>query len=478
MAWVETSPGKFARPLGSIEQSQVDYITASASLTREPISIHCIADFSSSKPQSEVEWAFRKAWKAVRLLKSPDIATDFENGQSIYRVPTSWTVHSWLEDTFHVLPTDMPVHTAVSDTYQIIRWVPTCHLVPKSTTTSASQGTVILIISHWRTEAGGAFKILQHLFHYAQDLLGGDRILGMLRTHTAGDETALLTPSIENILMPNKESTPQSRMRMDEHMRNYCSHLPTVDFPVTKSITARSSEMKRQQRIYSIDSTAALVKACKSNNISITAAVQAAYLGAVWQLAPAEKAQRSYACMMPAQTRTRLPKGSPYRDQGCWSSANMMWLTVAPNQSFVDRAKSLRDQYKLADDPVWLFEDAREVIKRTIHPSGETPEPMAVPWFTSIGFLDNISEGSPTICCDHGDLTIETVTVWADNPGPGIVLGQWSFRGRLNIQIHWNVAYQDDELIGEALDLLEADLKSGLDIAMVHESIRGLDEIY
>jgi hypothetical protein len=478
MAWIETSPGKFARPLGSVEQSQVGYITAPSSSTREPIKIHCIADYSSSKPQSEVEQAFRRAWKAVRLLRSPDIATEFEDGQSIYRVPTPETLQGWLEDTFHVLPTDMPVHTAVSDTYPIIRWLPTCHLVPKTTTTSASQGTVILLISHWRTEAGGAFKILQHLFHYAQDLLGDGKVLDLLRAHIAGDETALLTPSIENILMPDKESTAQSKMRMDEHLRNYSSHLPTVDFPLTNAITASSSEMKRQQRIYTIDSTAALVKACKRNSISITAAVQAAYLGAVWRLAPAEKSQRSYSCMMPAQTRTRLPKESPYRDQGCWSSANMMWLTVAPKQSFLDRAKELRDQYKLADDPTWLFEDAREVIKRTLHPSGETPEPIAVPWFTSIGLLDNAAGGSPTFVSDHGDLTVNTVTVWADNPGPGIVLGQWSFRGRLNIQIHWNVSYQNDQLISKALDLLEEDLKSGLDVVMEHQSIRGLDEIY
>lgn len=479
MTWIQTSPGLFTRRLGAIEQSQVSYITASSPNQREPIKIHCIADFTSPHSQSEVESAFKEAWKALRLLKSPDIATEFRDGQTTYQVPSPQEVESWVEDTFMLSPLEARVHKTVSDTYGRAQWLPTCHLVPKSPQSSAFRGTIVLLISHWRTEAGGAFKIVQRLFQFAGELLVGDQTRSALRMHKSGEETTLLTPAIEDVLMPGKSSSPESKARINAHMNNYTSHLPTIDFPVTHSITAPSSSMKRHQRIYTTDSTSALVKACKSNDISVTAAVHAAYLGAVWRLAPAEKANRSYACMMPAQTRDRLPKQSPYRDQGCWSSANMMWLTSAPNQDFLTRARGLRDQYKLADSPVWLFEDAREVINRTLHPSGETPDgPIAVPWFTSIGLLDNKAGGAPTIVSDHGALKIDAVTVWADNPGPGIVLGQWSFRGRLNIQIHWNVAQQDDELISKALDLLEDALKTGLGVQVALEDTRGLDEIY
>jgi hypothetical protein len=457
-----------------MEVPMVGFISAKRPSPREPVKIHCIADFDVPHALDEVAHAFKEAWKAQRLLKSPDIATKFADGYTQYKVPSNQELDAWLNETFDVADTGTPVHEALRNTYLRFNWLPSLHVVPQYIQGERCRGSVVLLISHWRTEAQGAFKILNQLFDYASDLLAATSTQEALMKHTSGSEARLLVPTIEEILMPNKQSPPESKARIEKHFSKYRSHLPTIEFPAKGSLSAPPSDMKRSQRIYTASSTSRLVRACKAKGISTTAAIHSAYLGAVWQLAPADNKDRSYASMMPAQVRTRLPVSSPYREQGCWSAALMLYITAPVNQDFLTRAQLLREQYKLADDPTWLCEDARELIRQTQNPSGETPAgPAAIPWFTSIGLLDG-----PAFVPDHGDLKVERVAVWADNFGPGIVLGQWSFRGRLNLHIHWNVSYQTDIHIKDCLDKLEEILSMELGAEMVVEETRGHDQVY
>ena len=474
MAWTQSSPGIYSRPLGGIEQSQVSYIAAERPDAREPIKIHCIADFSAPYATDRVVQALKEGWKALRLLECPDIATTSDGGQKVYKVPSAKEVEVWLSRTFVVVKNDTPTDAAIRATYKEVELLPVCYLIPHSTSDGTFKGTVFLMVSHWRTEAGGAFKALDQLLKHTADLLEGATTKTALSKHKPGDEIQLLTPSIEDILMPNKTSSTASADRISKHMSHYTSHLPCIEFPTSAPLTSPPSSMKRAQRIYTPASTTTLIHASKRASISITATIHSAYLSAIYSIPSLTQRIRSYASMMPAQVRTRLPPSSPYRNQACWSSANMLFLAFPPNQSFHERAHTLRQQYKLADSPQWLYEDAREVVQRTLHPSGETPAgPAAIPWFTAIGLLDG-----ETLQSTHGGISVERATVWADNPGPGIVLGQWSFRGRLNIQIHWNVAFQSEGEINGCLDEMERVLERELGVQMVLEEVRGGDEVY
>ena len=474
MAWTETSSSVYSRPLGKCEHAMTAFISGERPSPREPIKIHCIADFTTSRSAEEVIAASRQAWKAVRLLKDPGIATTFENRRTEYKIPSAEDLEVWLGQTFAVAETGTSADEAIRETYTRLEWLSTLLLIPHHTTDSSFRASLVLFISHWRTEAQGAFRILNSVFTYVSDILAGGSTRDALSSHKLGSEVNLLIPAIEDIMMPNKESTPESKARIDQHMEKYTSALPTVEFPISGDLTAPSSYMKRSQRIYTAQSTSNLVSKCKSEGISVTAAIEAAYLGAIWQMAPKDQQSRLYACMMPTQVRTRLDKSSPYREQGCWNAAQMLWITAPPGHDFLTRAKHLGKQYKLADDPTWLYKDAREVIDETLSPSGETPDgPIAVPWFTSIGLLDGT-----TFVSDHADLKVERVAVWADNLYPGIVFGQWSFRGRLNLQIHWNVAYHTDAQIEQCLNIMERIFGSELGTEMAIEEVRGAEELY
>ena len=143
-------------------------------------------------------------------------------------------------------------------------------------------------------------------------------------------------------------------------------------------------------------------------------------------------------------------------------------LTAPAGQDFVTRARGLRRQYGLADQEVWLYEDMRAVSERVAEHFASVPaEPVALPWLTSFGVLDG-----EVIGAEHGSLEIGNVAVWADNVGPGIVLGLWTFRGRLNVQISWNAAFHGDGQIQEVMDMIDRTLAVELGVEMGIEEVR------
>lgn len=456
MSWIETTPGHYQRPLGGAENGMIVAITVERQLVREPIRIHAFADFTLEEGNSnDVIVAFRDAWKALRLLKSPDIATTYADGYTHYNVPSVEELDKWVQDTFRVAGYQTSVRAVVKEMQLQQEMLPILYLLPQSAE-AGFKGSVILFISHWRTEAAGAFKLLSQIFDYASDILSGTSTREALTQHIPGSEAGLLNPTLEEILMPNKSTSSESKMRIQQILADYDSKLPPLDFPMQGDVSAIPSSVKLNLRRYKETATSNLVKLCKAKGISVTSAVHSAYLEAVWQLADDDKKSRNYAGMMPAQVRTRLPRTSPYRDQGAWNASQMLMLSTAVGQDFLTRALDLKRQYALADQQTWLFEDTREMSEQLrTHPLALE---ASMPWFTSHGVLDR-----EMIPPNHGNLKIEKVMVFADPVlGPGIVLGVWTFRGKMTIEVHWNTAFYSDSVMQSTLDIIDKTLNTEL----------------
>lgn len=437
-------------------------ITVERQLVREPIRIHAFAEFRLEQGSSnDIVAAFRDAWKALRLLKSPDIATTYADGNTHYKVPSDEELDVWLRDTFRVAQEGTSVHAVVKEMQLRQEMLPVFYLVPEPTGAGAGfQGSVILFVSHWRTEAAGAFKLISHVFDYASDLLSGSATKEALSQHVPGSEAGLLNPTLEEILMPSKSTTPESKTRIQRILTDYDSKLPPLDFPMQRDPTTVPSSVKLNLRRYTEAATSSLARACKAKGISVTSAVHSAYLEAVWQLADDDKKGRNYASMMPAQVRTRLPQASPYRDQGAWNASQMLMISTAVGQDFLARALDLKRQYAVADQETWLYEDTREMSEQlSIHPLALE---ASMPWFTSHGVLDR-----EMIPSKHGLFEVEKIMVFADPVlGPGIVLGVWSFRGKISIEVHWNSAYYEDNFMQRTLDIIDETLNTELGLEM------------
>lgn len=220
--------------------------------------------------------------------------------------------------------------------------------------------------------------------------------------------------------------------------------------------------MIQYQRVYTPSSSLELLTACKKAGISVASAIHSAYLAAVWNLAPVDRRDYPYACVMPAQMRRRLPVSSLYRDQGCWNSARLLFLTAPAGQDFRTRALELRRQYLLAEDETWQHEDIYEWNEQTMNYFIKTPnQSNSIPFITQIGLLDG-----DTIVSEHDDITIENVCVWADSLGLGVILGQWGFRGRLNVQMSWNRAFHREDHIQTVMEAIDKIFKEELGVDM------------
>lgn len=471
MSWKVTSPGVFRRPLSSTEQGAISYITAPRPSPREPVKINCVADFIAPYSTEKVSEALRDAWRTLRLVKEPGIATTFADGFTEYKVPSAAELEEWLLRTFEV-KNKVTAEEAIKNMQMSTDFLPICQVLSQPTADGTFKGSIILFISHWRTEAGGCFKILNQLLAYAaSSLRGGSEVQYLLRNHKPGSEISLLPPDIEELLMPNQpESSLASKIRVKAHFNNYYSHLPSIDYTLQGDLSTPTAALKLSQRSYSQSSTRALILACKSHNISVTAAIHSAYISAVRAVASPQKRSRPYASLMPAQVRTRLPPTSPQRDQGCWAATQMLMLAVPADLDFLDSAKSLKKQYALAGTEEWLYEDMRETSVQFglmgVNAPKET-EVSVMPYFTSLGVLDG-----DVIVAEHGDVVVEHVTAYADNISGGVVMHVWTFGGRMSIQLTWNEAYHGDEQIQKTLDHLDRVLERELALEWVVEGRR------
>ena len=471
MSWKEESPGLWHRPLGDVEGMNLAAITGDRSQNpREMIRIHCFAEFTVPNFTLQVVQAFNDAWKAFRLLNSPDIATMFANGNKKYKVGSRNEIEAWSKFTFIINPIGTRVEDVVRAEQQHVQWLPVCHIVPQSPDEDDGhfKGTLVLFISHWRTEASGAFKIVNQVFEYAADLLNHDStVRKKIEQHSLGAETSLLTPTLEHLMMPESKSSPEAQARVKQRFTDFSSKLPSIDFPITTGADpndAPNSDLV-YQRIYSKSTTTSLLQSCKTQSVSLTAAVNTALATALWHASTSTKKSLPWTCMMPAEARRRLAPTNPSREQGCWNAAQMLLLSVSPIRDFLTNAQQLQRQYSVAASDQWWKEDLLETSKQLgEHFAGEATGDSAtsMAWITSMGLLDK-SLLSPS----HANgIEIRRVSVWADGLAPGCVLGIWTFRGSLNLQVHWNKTFHKIEQIEELMDDIEKVLEKEMRVLM------------
>lgn len=499
---------KWSRELGDTEYPMVLAIGGEEAKKegkrRENLLIHSLAYFHSRTISIDtLSHHFKSAWIALRLFNSPDLATEYKGKEKIYKSPlNAKELEDWQNQTLEIInigqqnpkSVQTTVAQAIKQRQNRINGLPSCTVI-LGQNGKFLQGVVILFISHWRIEAGGALALIDRLMDFT---------VGMVRD---GDESAhtkdllaykydqieinKLTPSVEDALMPNRTASSESKKRVANRIKKMSDKLSRN---MHIAITGNGKEAERKpfkinERIYSATCTSSMAERCKGANISVTSAIHAAYLCALYAhvnkvSAESRKENLSYASIMPAQVRTRIQNGTSYlRKQGCWNAALMLFLALdlIPKQNgeldLMSLAKSLKDQYQTANQTEWLNEDARqtseqliEFFTKTIGNAPVDPSNVAIPYFTSLGILDkeviNKVQGDEKI-----NIQVNRVSAWADSVAPGIVMRVWTFDGRLNIQIASNEAWHLEEQIEEILNDMQVKLSKTFDLPFNAEEV-------
>jgi hypothetical protein len=490
---------RLSRPLGVTEVPMVQAISAPRPTPREPVRIHSFVEFTSKHTQARVVTALEISWLHNRLSISPEIATEYHEMQTTYIVAqSSAELDSWKQRTLKVHDGKQTVHEVVREEQQRFEPLPSLHLIP---TTTASEdededeghpikfrGTLLFLISHWRTEASGAYMILNSLLHTMDDILNHDDpntspASISLRNRSQGDEAALLIPAPEDMAQP-EPTPPAAAARVKARYEAHKPRRPCIEVPMrTISATTTSGPTHALREVLTTESTTALADACRSVGVTVTSAIHAAYILTIWSLHPAKNRNRWYASMMPVQIRTQMPDPR-IRANGCWNAAQMILLSSPPPLSlqqeqqhktldFVGRARDLRAQYGVASAPSWLGQEFREESEQMKGLFTGAPEgPAAEPWFTSLGALEKgllTSDGR----YPGGNVRVESnVSAWGDPVGPGVVLTVWSWRGRCVLQGTWNGAFHDREVVERILGGARKEVLAGLGVDLEVERVQ------
>lgn len=492
-----TDHATYTRSLGGGELPGALAISNPGESPREPIRIHIFAHLTSSKPPTVFISKLRRAWLALRLLHEPDIATTFSSADQtkIYSVPDESEAEAWLTRTFLIASENEAVEAIVRTEQSRTELLPVVHIIPdaNSSEPSSFSGTVLILASHWRTEASGVYKILDTLFALAaadlqDDEPATDSTAQSLAAHRPGDEVQLLTPPAEDMVQPNPTTSPTAVERIAAAFRTLESRLPCIEIPTKPAPGSGSGPgpVGVVRRIYSVVTTDNLLVGSRAAGVTLTAAIHAAYIGAIYPLTPANDG-RWYASMMPAEIRTRLlapdsnsnsdadsaAAAARWRTQGCWNAAQMLLLTAPPNVGLVERAQALKACYDTTSRKEWMNEEFREWNRQmaAFHATAGIAS-SAVPWFTSLGVLERgllraeFGEGNAGANTDESVIRVSDVHGWADPMGVGCVLTMWTWRGRLNVQISWNTAFHEQETMDRILDGMEEAVQRELGVAM------------
>lgn len=470
MSWQRVSDSVYHRPLGRTETIFTLAASAGKGIGRELFRMQTGARVDSSLSTASVSHALKQAWKALRMLHAPDIATTHANGVKVYTLATANELDAWARRTWHVYPLGTDSSTVLGHTQETADSSPLCMLLPSCHPDEPFDGMLVLSISHWQAEASGSFHILDKLFEYASSFLQSDkRYEELVAGFVPGDEVRLLTPSLEDIVMPEPSSTDEATQRVASHFQKFYSALPSLGLASNAHANSVPSLTAQRGRSFTPSSTAALVAACKSQGVSVTAAIHAAFLSTMWHLAGPAGQDQSYACLVPVDVRRRLPPSSPYRHQGCWGAMSPLMLTCPPRQSYAAQAQELQRQLRLPDDPRWLREEARARSDEMLDMLMKSPpDAQASVYVTSIGVVDGPGEGRMMKSC-YGALDIAKVYWSVDLLQPGCSIQVWTFRGRLNIQIAYNTAFHGEQQVGTLADMAQDVLRRELGVTLAVE---------
>jgi hypothetical protein len=490
--WTPVSGDKkrFSRPLGITELPMVLAINAPRSTPREPVRIHMFIEFTSKHPQSRTASALEIAWLHNRLDACPDIATECIDMQSTYSIAeSSAELDAWKQSTLKVHDGSQSVHEIVREEQQRFEALPSIHLIPHTTSAKDVEeghpiqfgGTLLFLVSHWRTEASGAYMILNRILHTMDDILSHDDLATSpssisLRDRSEGDEVDHLIPAPEDLAQPDP-TPPEAAARVKARYEAHKPRRPCIEVPI-RTVTAEttSGPACALREVITAESTTALADACRKVGLTVTTAAHAAYILSIWPLIPEKNHDRWYASMMPVQIRTQICS-QRIRKSGCWNSAQMILLSSPPpsskqhNMDFVARARDLRAQYAVASAPTWLGEEFREESEQMKGLFTGAPEgPAAEPWFTSLGALEKLLSENGRY--PEGNLRVgDNVSAWGDPVGPGMVLTVWSWKGKCILQGTWNGAFHGRDVVERVLAGIRKEILAGLGIDLSVERV-------
>lgn len=478
LAWKETTPGTFTRPLDSVEAVFKWMADSSVPLKREhwAVSFAVRLALPDSLPASEAEPYIRRAW--LILSKQHTMLYARPEGHSVTVSPLD--EDEWLKKSF---VTHTGEQATLDSVFTSIEPAPiaSCHWLP-------DRRELLLHGSHWRLDGIGCLKLTDRLLA----ALGAVIRVGLdcpLESYGL-DLTPLLTPSQEEVCeaYPDEDSTPRAvKKAADDLLQSFIKGMPSIGIPLTpgtdKALPGPSSRLRM-----TLDkaTTAAVVAACKSRGYKVTSAVHAAVVQAA-AAHPQHPQARHYCIYTAIDMRRRLPGGNkgdgPELAAGEFVAVGVGLIedpagpggAVRPLDDIAREFDATygADMSRLYDGGGGEMVSAAQVaapFARRLAPvlqaapeQAEDGPPQNAPILTSIGVMENWLKREHVVDAGEGTgISVEDVWMGGEMLAPGMCIHVWTWRDQMTLSVVYNTAYYEGVFVTQVMEDVKRNLLSGL----------------
>ena len=372
-----------------------------------------------------------RAWIETRFRQPGAACTaDRDQAVKIYSVPDDRVLEDWLASSFHVLTHAVDASSTFPgepiDSAQLY-WLP-------------QSSEVVFRAPHWLVDGMGIVSFWDTFFTLIEEA-GEDT--GEIPRFAWGEEVRRLGPTMDEIWGYDVEQpTSRTRKAASDLISSWEASLPSIGLPSKSGSDGLPRNCVQIQMKLDRPTTVKIVSACKKRNVSMTAAVEAAFiLGHVIHADPSLK-DRPFLGVHNFNTRPDLPE--PYSTSSF--ALNMYyfsWTFILPlPTTFEEASRQVHEHYRMiskGDDRHHYRESAGQVCRLMasvpLSPEyGNPPPTNAIP--SSLGNMDHRIRHEYA----RGRWQIETFDLASDLCGGQAEMFWYTFRGEMRFSYVFNEA--------------------------------------
>ncbi|KAA6409145.1 MAG: hypothetical protein FRX48_06698 [Lasallia pustulata] len=452
MGWTESIPGVFRKGFGGAEEIYYKMSTAFGHVEREHWGIHCVCCFrpGPSFPKCDTISALREAWKAL-MMEFPGLSVIPDGLTKVFVVPDEQAANNWVDQTFFV------EHVENADTVianSKLRDLPSLYYFPSSS-------EIAFLNQHWRTDAIGTCMLLDRFFSI---LIQPQNLDSPLKRPELGK----ISPSLENAAGSPENGTPELKEFAQAYIDNFHKKALNIGSLLYKGDPATLPASTSHQEVsLTKSSTSALIAACKSRNISVSAAIHTALAHTVFSFAPPEDEPFDYTTVVAVNMRAYLQPPYNTKTHACQTYVASITPTVQRNSNFPEAAVALTQEYKswhsdkFMQSLRWIYKyHADKLFAR--HPVGvPPPKPPSGVTLSSLGIIEQY------LTRDYGNAVyIDRFRFGVSMMTRQMLLYAWTFREQLTLSVSYNTAYYDISMAQEILSRIKTILEIELGLKL------------
>ncbi|KAI1502215.1 hypothetical protein F5X99DRAFT_427607 [Biscogniauxia marginata] len=447
MAWKEARPGYWQRPIGENEAMIKMIGDGGQKFGKDAWSIAVTASFVARVDSKPLPQALRDGWKTLRF-HHPSIASTASEDILEYHTPSSLELDQWADESFILVDDDVSPDDIIA------------RLTPRRFTTLyylRDHATVLLYLSHWRTDGIGAFHLLNSYFQAVIESLQEEPC-----ELPWGEEATRLVPSVEEALKLPQIPSPNIIRATKQYVGTLANNIGALGTPY-KSETGIIPKGTRSTLLrFSQELTTELENRCRHLNISLQAAVHAAVTAAAYSLADSTSTQKHHSSTMRHSIRPYLP--TPY--DGVAGAAGIYTagyiVKVPATQSWIENAKQYEAEYSKGATPDLLcsrrqYALAMKDILKSMLPPDPPPSGLDISYIPDVQALLK-----PLYKKATASIEVRDIGIGIDVLSRYLYVFMWIFNGQLEFKLVYNEAFYDEVCVKSILTQVKEHLVSNL----------------